>query len=122
MSSVSNSNFVDQATIQNDLLSQILLAVSSTPSSRGGGFSTSSGGSGGGGVGNININVTVDAGGKSESSYEGGGESDMQSSNGVNTTVNQKANNIAKQIEEAVIKIMTDQQRLGGVLPNPSKK
>lgn len=122
VSSVSNSNFVDQATIQNDLLSQILLAVSSTPSSRGGGFSTSSGGSGGGGVGNININVTVDAGGKSESSYEGGGESDMQSSNGVNTTVNQKANNIAKQIEEAVIKIMTDQQRLGGVLPNPSKK
>ena len=122
VSSVSNnSNFVDQSSIQNDLLSQILLALQSQPSGGGGGFATSSGGSGGG-VGNININVTVDSKGGSQSSYEGGGSSDMGSSNGVNSTVNQKANDIAKQIEESVIKILTDQQRLGGVLPNPSKK
>jgi len=116
-----NSNFVDQASIQNDLLSQILLALQSQPSGGGGGFSTSSGGSGGG-VGDISINVTVDSKGGSQSSYEGGGSSDMGSANGVNSSVNQKANDIAKQIEESVIKILTDQQRLGGVLPNPSKK
>ena len=123
VSNVSNSsNFVDQASIQNDLLSQILLALQSQPSGGGGGFATSSGGSGGG-VGNININVTVDSKGGSQSSYEGGGSSsDMGSANGVNSSVNQKANDIAKQIEESVIKILTDQQRLGGVLPNPSKK
>jgi hypothetical protein len=115
-----NSNFVDQASIQNDLLSQILLALQSQPSGGSGGFSTSSGGSGGG-VGDININVTVDSKGGSQSSYEGGGSSDMGSANGVNSSVNQKANDIAKQIEESVIKILTDQQRLGGVLPNPSK-
>jgi TP901 family phage tail tape measure protein len=116
-----NSNFVDQTSIQNDLLSQILLALQSQPSGGGGGFSTSSGGSGGG-VGDISINVTVDSKGGSQSSYEGGGSSDMGSANGVNSSVNQKANDIAKQIEESVIKILTDQQRLGGVLPNPSKK
>ena len=109
-----NSNFVDQATIQNDLLSQILLAVQSKPSGGGGGFTTSSGGAGGG-AGNININVTVDNKGNSNSTYEGGGN-DMQTANGVNKSVEGKADNIAKQIEEAVIKILTDQQRLGGVL------
>ena len=122
VSSVSNSNFVDQATIQNDLLSQILLALQSSPSSSGGGFATSSGGGSGGGAGNININVTVDAKGNANSSYEGEGSGDSGSSNGVNNSVNQKATNVAKEIEEAVIKILTNQQRLGGVLPNPSKK
>ena len=114
-----NSNFVDQATIQNDLLSQILLAVQSKPSGGGGGFKTSSGGSGGG-VGNININVTVDNKGNSNSTYEGGSD-DMQTANGVNRSVDGKADSIAKQIEEAVIKILTDQQRLGGVLQKNNK-
>jgi polyhydroxyalkanoate synthesis regulator phasin len=116
VSNVSNSsNFVEQASIQNDLLSQILIAVQSSPSSGGGGFSPSGGGSsGGGGVGDVYINVTVDSKGGSSSSYEGG--SDSSTANGTNTSVNDQADNIAKQIEEAVIKVITDQQRLGGIL------
>ena len=113
-SSTSNS-FVDNTTIQNNLLGEILdtlkfPSASSAPVA-------SSGGSGTAGN-NVNITVNVDSKGNE---MGGGNEMTNSSSSGVNTVTKDTAAELASQIKSAVIEILTDQQRLGGILFSRNK-
>ena len=50
----------------------------------------------------------------------GGNEMTNSSSSGVNTVTKDRAAELASQIKSAVIEIITEQQRLGGILRNKS--
>lgn len=108
-SSTSNS-FVDNTTIQNNLLGEILetLKFPTTPAAP-----TPS--AGGGSMGGNNVSVTVNVDGKGKSM---GGEGDItnSSSTGVNSVTKDEATNMANEIKAAVLQIISEQQRLGGVL------
>ena len=113
-SSTSNS-FVDNTTIQNNLLGEILETLRFPSSSSA--PATSVGGGGGSAGSNVNITVNVDSKGNE---MGGGNEMTNSSSSGVNTVTKDRAAELASQIKSAVIEIITEQQRLGGILRNKS--
>lgn len=109
-SSTSNS-FVDNTTIQNNLLGEILDTLKFP--SAGPAPATSTSASGGASGSNVNITVNVDSKG---GQMGGGAEMTNSSSSGVNNVTKDKAAELASQIKSAVIEIITEQQRLGGIL------
>ncbi len=109
-SSTSNS-FVDNTTIQNNLLGEILETLKFPSAGPAPATSTSAGGGASGS--NVNITVNVDSKG---GEMGGGAEMTNSSSSGVNSVTKDKAAELASQIKSAVIEIITEQQRLGGIL------
>ena len=109
-SSTSNS-FVDNTTIQNNLLGEILETLKFPSAGPAPATSTRAGGAASGS--NVNITVNVDSKG---GEMGGGAEMTNSSSSGVNSVTKDRAAALASQIKSAVIEIITEQQRLGGIL------